>query len=181
MLCYYRQTGKPREQLTLQGRCNSRFVHSFAGHDFKDKPVKSIPHGTLSTTTGYLVETDTIMSYDKRLMSSPDVAVFRRAGQYFHCLTPDTAWLRQLLPMTDLENARMDLSEFSPYLKSFAEEAQPHWSSITDSPLRSAQWIEITPSGRKLTLYAQAVNSNDQKLLVVTAESTKSAHTETTA
>ena len=126
------------------------------------------------------METDTIMSYDKRLMSSPDVAVFRRAGQYFHCLTPDTAWLRQLLPMTDLQNARLDLSEFSPYLNSFAQEAQPHWTANTDSPLRSAQWTETTPSGQKLALYAQAVNSNDQKLLMISAESTKPARTENT-
>ena len=112
------------------------------------------------------------MSYDKRLMSSPDVAVFRRAGRYFHCLTPDTAWLRQLLPMTDLQNARLDLSEFSPYLKSFAQEAETHWISNIDSPLRSAQWIEIIPSGRKLTLYAQAENSDEQKLLMISAEST---------
>ena len=175
MLCNYRQTGPPRKQLTLQGRCNSRFVHSFAGLDFKGKPLKSIPPGTLSTTTGHLMETDTIMSYDKQLMSSPDVAVFRRADHYFHCLTPDTAWLRQLLPITDLQNARMDLSEFSSYLRSFAQEAQSHWASSTDSPLRSAQWTEITPGGRKLALYAQAVNSQDQNLLMISAESTKPA------
>ncbi len=126
------------------------------------------------------METDTVMSYVKRLMSSPDVAVFRLADQYFHCLTPDTGWLRQLLPITDLQNARMSLSEFSPYLQSFAQEAQLHWNSNNDSPLQSTQWIETTPSGQKLALHAQALNSNDQKLLVISANSTEPARADNT-
>ena len=114
-------------------------------------------------------------SYNKRLLSSPDIAIFKRVGQHFHCETPETAWLRQLLPVIDLYNARMDLGEFSPYLKSFIKDAESHWRSENISPMQSVQWIETTPNGRKLALSAQAVNLNDQKLLTINTHGMKVA------
>ncbi|MEO5722494.1 MAG: HAMP domain-containing sensor histidine kinase [Chthoniobacterales bacterium] len=77
------------------------------------------------------------------------------------------AWLSELWPALQKEEAEIPVAEASPFFENFLIDAEECWKEGGEQRARSGPWVEETADGKRVELEATAMTANGHAILLI--------------
>ncbi len=99
-----------------------------------------------------------------------EIAIFKRTESGgFKPLFEMPYWFRTFYPDLSQEEEVKRLSRYVPFLANFLKDAEKFWQKKKKGRLKSREWMESDPKGRKWFVTAVAFNFGDESYLMFEA------------